>query len=740
MEGKNQKNKYKVLIVDDSEMNRSILADILGEEYDIIEAEDGEEAVSILRRRSSEISLVLLDIVMPKMDGFEVLVMMNKYQWIDEIPVIMISAESSSTSVERAFDLGVVDYISRPFDAVVVHRRVVNTILLYAKQRKLVGMVTDQIYEKEKQSRLMIDILSQIVEFRNGESGMHVLHIHLITEILLKQLFQKTGKYHITAEDITMISMASALHDVGKIAIPGEILNKPGKLTREEYKTMKTHPAVGAEMLDELPFHQDEPLLRRAYEICRWHHERYDGRGYPDGLKGDEIPISAQVVALADVYDALVSERVYKRAFSHEVAVEMILDGECGVFNPILLECLVESAEKIQDSLESATFGASISEQREVRKITEEMMQHEELSASERTLRLLEHERTKYRFYASMSHEVQFEYSVEPPMLTMSEWGAAVLGLKEIIMDPEHDEQFRGILGEGVLESFSELLYETKPKHPVFRFQGFLKVNGEERWHQIICQALWSSEETPRLTGAIGKAVDIHDEHMRVVHLEKTASHDGLTGLLNHSSAEFIIRERLRLNPRGKFAMFLLDLDYFKSANDEHGHIFGDRVLQHLAGKIRDSVREEDVAARMGGDEFLMFIDYTTDLESAVKRIYSSLLGYYEHFQISVSMGVAVSNGENLDYETLFHHADEALYSVKLSGRGTYHFYKPEMDEMFAEREPIPRTPVESDRLPEKAEAAGETTSETGRPENSGTLETAGIPENSETPENAGTS
>ncbi len=685
MGNKDTRSRYKVLIVDDSEMNRSILADILGDEYDIIEAENGEEAIAVLQKRVAEISLVLLDIVMPKMDGFEVLVMMNKFQWIDEVPAIMISAESAPAAIERAFDLGVVDYISRPFDAAIVHRRVVNTILLYAKQKKLIGMVTDQIYEKEKQSRLMIDILSQIVEFRNGESGMHVLHIHLITEILLKQLFQKTGKYHLTPEDITLISMASALHDIGKIAIPGEILNKPGKLTREEYKTMKTHAAVGASMLEELPFHQNEPLVQRAYEICRWHHERYDGRGYPDGLKGDEIPISAQIVALADVYDALVSERVYKRAFSHEVAVEMILDGECGVFNPLLLECLQECADKIEDSLETATFGSTASEQREIRKITEEMMRRDELAASERTLRLLEHERTKYRFYASMSQEVQFEYALDPPMITLSEWGAAHMGTKEIIMNPLNDESFMSLLGDGVVRQFSENLHEAKPKNSVFRFQGELKVRGEFRWHQIICQAMWSSEEPPKLLGAIGKVVDIHDEHMRMIHLEQTATHDGLTGLFNHASSEFIIRERLRLNPQGKFALFMLDLDYFKSANDEHGHIFGDHVLQYVASKLRESVREEDVAGRVGGDEFLVFITYTSDLPSVADRIYHSLLGYYEHFRISISMGIAVSDGEGLDYETLLHRADQALYSVKRAGRGQYHFYDPSMEEMFDE-------------------------------------------------------
>ena len=273
-------NKPTILIVDDSEMNRSILADIL-EEYKIMEAANGKEAVALLEKYGAEIDLVLLDIVMPEMDGFEVLAIMNRYKWIEYIPVIMISAESVSSYVERAYGLGVTDYINRPFDSMVVHRRVVNTIMLYAKQKKLVGMVTDQIYEKEKSSSLMVMILSHIVEFRNGESGMHVLHIHVMTEMLLKRLIEKTKQYGLTHSDISLITTASALHDIGKINIAQEILNKPGRLTNEELQIMKTHSMIGATMLKELPLYQEEPLVKVAYEICRWHHERYDGRGYP---------------------------------------------------------------------------------------------------------------------------------------------------------------------------------------------------------------------------------------------------------------------------------------------------------------------------------------------------------------------------------------------------------------------------------------------------------------------------
>ena len=347
-------HKYKILIVDDSEMNREILSAILGDEFEILEAENGEECISIIRKYGTSISLVLLDIVMPVMDGFEVLEFLNKYQWIDDIPVIMISSEDSATSVKKAYEMGVSDYINRPFDAEVVHRRVFNTIKLYAKQRKLIALITNQVYEKEKNNRMMVGILSQIVEFRNGESGQHVQHIKMLTGFLLDRLMQKTDKYDLKWSDQYMITIASALHDIGKVGIDEKILNKPGRLTNEEFEEMKKHTLIGASMLKSLGVYQNEELVKVAYQICRWHHERYDGKGYPDGLKGEEIPIAAQVVSVADVYDALTSERVYKKAFSHEKAMEMILAGECGTFNPLLLECLQDIQGRIQEEMKRA--------------------------------------------------------------------------------------------------------------------------------------------------------------------------------------------------------------------------------------------------------------------------------------------------------------------------------------------------------------------------------------------------
>ena len=349
--GKQIQIKQRILVVDDSKMNREILCEMLKDDFEIIEATNGQECVSLIEQYGKEISLVLLDIVMPVMDGFEILMYMNRNHWIEDVPVIMISSEESENYIRKAFKFGVSDYISRPFDSKVVYQRVFNTIKLYAKQRRLISMVSDQMHEKEKDNQMMVEVLSQIMEFRNGESGLHVVHINTLTRLLLERLVENTDAYNLTPDDCYLISTASAFHDIGKVGIDESILNKPGKLTKEEFETMKEHTLIGASMLDKLEHYKDEKMIKIAYQICRWHHERYDGKGYPDGLTGEQIPIAAQVVSVADVYDALVSKRVYKDAYSHEQAMKMILNGECGAFNPLLMEVLVEIQDKIKEEI-----------------------------------------------------------------------------------------------------------------------------------------------------------------------------------------------------------------------------------------------------------------------------------------------------------------------------------------------------------------------------------------------------
>ena len=347
--------KQKILIADDSEINRALLMEILGDGYEYLEAENGVRAVELLREHT-DIALVLLDIMMPQMDGFDVLKVMRCYSWLDEIPVIMISSEDTVDAVRRAFDLGASDYISRPFDAKVVYQRIINTIQLYAKQRRLSAMVADQVSQKEKRSQMMIGILSRVVERRNGESRTHVQHISTLTGMLLDHLVQKTETYPLTQEMRRTISMASVLHDIGKMEICEDLLHKEGPLTEAERRTLQSHTLLGAQMLEEQPECRDDAFARTAYNICRWHHERYDGGGYPDGLQGEQIPIEAQVVGLADVYERLVSRPVDGHARTHSEVVQMICTGVCGAFNPLLLDCLqdmeAEIARAMQDTPE----------------------------------------------------------------------------------------------------------------------------------------------------------------------------------------------------------------------------------------------------------------------------------------------------------------------------------------------------------------------------------------------------
>ena len=500
-----REQRYTILVADDSEMNRAILRSMLEESYHIIEAEDGLQAVAALQQMEQEISLVLLDIVMPNMDGFGVLSAMNKYNWIDSVPVIMISAESTHSFIERAYDMGVTDYISRPFDMMVVRRRVINTIMLYAKQRRLANMVNEQIYQKEKINNLMISILSHIVEFRNEESGLHVLHIQTMTEILLKSLVRKTDKYKLDRETINLISNASTLHDVGKICIPSEILNKPGRFTDEEFAIMKQHSQMGADMMKGVPF-QDEPLVKYAYEICRWHHERYDGRGYPDRLVGEDIPISAQVVSLADVYDALTSVRVYKPAHSHEKALSMILNGECGAFQPLLLECLVESSDIIQREMAVDTITRG--DQRVMENTAAELVQYEDLSSTDRTLNILERERTIHSFFNAVTRDILFEYTQNPAMLTLSARGAERLGLERTTVEPLQNQQMQELTNPNQLAELARLLQSTTPEEPEVEYDCEARLNGCLRPVRIVCRSLWSADEPPQYTGAIGKVTE----------------------------------------------------------------------------------------------------------------------------------------------------------------------------------------------------------------------------------------
>ena len=526
--------KQKILIADDSEMNRELLAAILEEEYDIIQVNDGVQAVDCLQRHAEEISLLLLDIVMPHMDGFEVLSYMNKEHWIDAIPVVIISSENSPIYIKRGYDLGATDFIGKPFDANMVLRRSANAILLGAKQRRMTSIVSNQIYEREKSSKLMINILSHIVEFRNGESGLHVLHIQTITEMLLRQLVQKeNNRYALSKEQIRMITTASALHDIGKISIPDEILNKPGRLTAEEFAVIKGHSMAGANMLSELPLDQkEEPLVKTAYEICRWHHERYDGGGYPDGLKGEEIPVSAQVVALADVYDALTSERCYKDAYSHEKAIEMILAGQCGAFNPLMLECLLDISSSLKKKM-----GYKSKERYEQTDLSDIASRfHDfEMDSSEKIVQQLEFERMRYNFLAEGSRNIVFTYTISPPLLTFNQAGCKRSGITEPSFSPLQSGVLKDLVEEQSLKRLIRKITQATRETPDVTSNLFLTDGKNPCHYRCKCRVIWTDGAEKGYTGVVGKLTDITDDYMVMENVRE----EGLKVLEKDRSAEF---------------------------------------------------------------------------------------------------------------------------------------------------------------------------------------------------------
>ena len=490
--------KQKLLIVDDSEFNRDILKEILGSSYDYLEAENGNQAIQILEVHP-EIDLMLLDINMPQMNGFQVLEHMGELQWIDEVPVVMISSEESVEIMRKAYDLGITDYISRPFDAVIVKKRVQNTLGLYAKQKRLINVVVDQIYEKEENNNIMIGILSNVLGSHNSESSEHILHIRIATEMLLRELIKKTDAYHLTEADIALIITASSLHDIGKVGIPEEILNKPGRLTDEEFKIMKSHSEIGASMIRDMDFPQDKPLVRTAWEICRWHHERWDGNGYPDGLKGEEIPISAQVVSIVDVYDALTSERCYKKAFDHDTAIKMILDGKCGQFNPILLKCLEELSLQFSKMLSKEMDSNKY--YYEAQRLSNEILSEKSLPNKNYSQNVVKIMQEKIDFFRSHSGKNSIEYNAISGQLIIINEEQQILCQRD---DPKFDIFNVFEVSMEDIQHIRFLLNQTSVQNNEITLQIKAKVKNDSQMYHLKLHTLWSPLKKDGYIGIVG--------------------------------------------------------------------------------------------------------------------------------------------------------------------------------------------------------------------------------------------
>lgn len=493
------KKKKTILIVDDSALNREMLSDILGDGYAYRYAENGEQALELLSD-NIQVDILLLDMNMPKMGGMDVLKAMKERRWTDEIPVVIISADGDMGFIQNTYRLGAIDYIVRPFNAFLVQHRVENTLELYSQRKRLVRLVESQVLQREKTNNMLINIFSHVAEIGNHESGSHTLRVQRITNLMLNQLVKLTDRYALSEAEIAIISSVSALHDVGKILVPDGILNKPGKLTREEWEIMKSHTTEGDRLLSEIPIDQTDPLMIVAHEIVRHHHERYDGSGYPDGLRGEEIPISAQVVSLADVYDALTSDRCYKKAFSHQEAVRMILNGECGVFSPLMLHCFSEIAEELRMSRELDEYNYV----NDVQTLTSEVMEAADISLPDRSSYLVDYERAKKQFFGELTGGIQFEYD-------------AVIG--KILYIYYYDEtgqksalpvESTFLLRDQDWERLRERVSQTTPEKPTVVMNVLVPINDDLRWYHLTVRTIWT-KESHTYVGVVGQFADIHE-------------------------------------------------------------------------------------------------------------------------------------------------------------------------------------------------------------------------------------
>lgn len=694
-----ERQKDKILIVDDVELNRAILCELFAGDYEILEADNGKTSVELMEKYHDEIAIVLMDIVMPVMNGLEALEIMNAKGLSQKTPIFLITAESSNDAISKGFRLGVVDVILKPFNPDNICQRVNNIIELYRYRYKLENLVQEQMNKIEKQNEqlrnfnvAMIDTLSTIVEFRDCESGQHVQRIRQLTKIMLKELGRQSPEYRLPDKTIEDISMAAALHDIGKIAIPDYILNKPGKLTEDEFTIMKEHTLYGCDILESIDsLKQNQEQYRYHYNICRWHHEKWDGSGYPDGLVGKEIPICAQIVALADCYDALTSVRCYKGAFSHEESVKMIKEGKCGMFNPDLLQCFFKIAPILPDILRSDDGLPAVVyhyQHPHLERLTTQKCHSCDMDKNSRIARLLELEREKQKALFAMSGDIFFDFDISKDTITFSDEYKNTFGeqclienAREYLRNSKHISK----QDQEMLQSLQSTLTEENPGY--IREVRLINKLGEERWYRMHVNSIWDYERPGVMMSLVGRLFSIDKMKREIGQWKKQAESDMLTQLGNRAYGQRRLGEMLDDHSEEKAAVMFLDVDNFKMVNDRHGHLLGDEVLCRIADEINKHFRSDDIICRIGGDEFLVIMRNikdqqqtlmkADDLRHVIKKVGDEA---DVRVPLSVSVGVAFYPADGRDEETLLCKADKALYEAKKRGKNNCVIYSVELE------------------------------------------------------------
>lgn len=674
----NMNKKQIILIVDDEETNRAILAQLFKDEYSILEAENGEEAIRLIEDNLEDVSAVLLDILMPVMDGLQAMEIMNSHYWIDKIPVIMITTDTSESTMQKGYELGATDVILKPFNSRIVRQRVKNIIELYRHKKNLERLASEQIDILRSKSMQVsesgieiVNMLSRIITLKSGQAAARPQVIRHVAAAIMREYSHLYPELHIDGTRIRNTAYAASVCNIGKIFVPSEILFKNGPLTDEEYRVVQRYPAGGSDLLMKISEGKyDGGLLECCFTVCLYHNERADGTGYPYGLKEKDIPLEAQIVSIASVYEALVSDRPYRKAFSHDEAVKMIRNGECGCFGEKIIKAfmaaepiLTDEYDEEEEYFRGSRVSYSISE-----------------DVSERRLRMLEREKEHFQILSDMSGDVMFDYDGITNVLLFSESFSELTGCGvryENALDFINETETLYIDDKERLIGLIKSITDTSPS---IKTEIRIKMkNDVYKWFELYAHSVWNGG---RCVSMVGKLVNIDRQKRETEIWRKAADTDQLTGIYNKIASHNYIMEAIETNGDNVSALCFIDLDNFKGINDTFGHQFGDVVLKKVAEQLRTAVRNTDIVGRIGGDEFVVFLKNVGSKKNIIAKA-EQLCNVFKltcgERKISGSIGIACIPDDGTDFEELLGKADSALYCCKGRGKDCYLLYNEEI-------------------------------------------------------------
>ena len=673
--------RHIILAADNGLIEHSLLSQQEKTGYDVIFVNTGFEVMSFLSAYSSEVSLFLCAEQLPDMSCIELINRIKQsVHSLGNILTILFSRRVNGELVNQALSAGCTQILSVPIKLEEFQSIIMRILQQSDCMHNFRGMIKDSFYRNERRTRLFAAVLSEAVEFRKWQGDdLYPFNSGSCIKVLLKRLRSKTNQYNpIDDARIEHIAISSMMQNIGYVMIPQEILSEPGELTDEEYEIIKKHPENGAKILEEAKGSLNDSMLDTAIEIARYHHERWDGTGYPRGLKGDEIPISAQVSGIANVYATLVENRPYRSAYSHDDAIRMIISGECGAFSPVLMECLKEGSEEIRKLPPVREYERALRESAD-RNFPDNP---NDTAIDDIDVHRVDMTEKKQNFYASLSHDCIFEYQDQRKCLNFSSHTMNKFGLPAIITDIREHKKLNSIISIEMMKAILTDVRALEQESDRLRKDLVLKINGRNEWNRIIAGPIYSEDASHTFIGIAGVIINVDNEHMHISQLEQEAAFDPLTKLRNRRNAEMIIRHQLEVSSESEFCFCILDFDNFKSINDNMGHTAGDIYLMEVGMLLKHYVRRNDIVGRLGGDEFVWFFSYEKNPDEIIHRVFGKMNGSVvidDGPLLSISLGAVTTKQVGRDIDRMYEAADYAMYEAKRTGKGIYQFYHPEI-------------------------------------------------------------